>query len=189
VLVRVLTPLCWTLWGILFLVALYGLVSVSTEQTSSPEARRGLGIFATLFLMALLAVAAILLNVAARKQSPAGLITMTLVLAYPLVSLVAHPAIQAYKRRGFASAEARVGDSGVSVDRAAAPVTIDVRFTLTDLDSRPLAGQPVRLVVGSEPGWQDPDAGSASSLTRTASTASARKRSLTNDCARCRRTS
>jgi hypothetical protein len=159
VLVRVLTPLCWTLWGILFLVALYGLVSVSTEQTSSPEARRGLGIFATLFLMALLAVAAVLLNVAARKQSPAGLITMTLVLAYPLVSLVAHPAIQAYKRRSFEGAEARVGDSSGSVDRAAAPVTIDVRFTLTDLDSRPLAGQSVRLIVGLEPGWQNPDAG------------------------------
>jgi hypothetical protein len=122
VLVRVLTPLCWTLWGVLFLVALYGLVIVSTEQASSPEARRGLGIFATLFLMVLLAVAAVLLNVAARKQSPAGLITMTLVLAYPLVSLVAHPAID-------------------------------------DVDSRPLAGQPVRLIVGLEPGWQNPDAG------------------------------
>jgi hypothetical protein len=48
---------------------------------------------------------------------------------------------------------------GASVDRAAAPVTIDVHFTLTDLDSNPLARQPVRLVVGSEPGWQNPDAG------------------------------
>lgn len=110
VLARILIPLCWTLWGILLVVALYGLVTVSTEQASSPEARRGLGIFAILFLMALLAVAAVLLNVAARKQSSLGLITMTLVLAYPLVSLVAHPAIQAYKRRSFASAEARVGD-------------------------------------------------------------------------------
>jgi hypothetical protein len=110
VLVRILIPLCWTLWAILLLVVLYGLVRVSTEQTSSPEAGRGLGIFAVLFLMALLAVAAVLLNVAARRESPSGLIIMTLLLAYPLVSLVAHPAIQAYKRRSFASAEARVGD-------------------------------------------------------------------------------
>jgi len=63
VLVRILIPLCWTLWGILLVVALYGLLRVSTEQASSPEARRGLGIFAVLFLMALLAVAAVLLNV------------------------------------------------------------------------------------------------------------------------------
>lgn len=48
---------------------------------------------------------------------------------------------------------------GVSIDGAAAPVTIDVHFTLTDLDSKPLAGQPVRLVVGSELGWQSLDAG------------------------------
>ena len=48
---------------------------------------------------------------------------------------------------------------GTAADRAAAPVTIDVHFTLTDHDSKPLAGQPVRLVLGSEPGWQNPDAG------------------------------
>jgi hypothetical protein len=48
---------------------------------------------------------------------------------------------------------------GASVDRGAARVTIDVHLTLTDLDSNPLAEQPVRLVVGSEPGWQNLDAG------------------------------
>jgi hypothetical protein len=48
---------------------------------------------------------------------------------------------------------------GVPVDSSAAPVTIDVRFTLTDVDSKPLAGQSVRLVVGSQPSWQNPDAG------------------------------
>ncbi|MGH7712616.1 MAG: hypothetical protein ACREOG_15095 [Gemmatimonadaceae bacterium] len=109
-LVRILIPVCWTLWGILLLVALYAVFMVSTERTSSPEAGRGLGIFAVLFLMALLALAGWLLAVAARKQSSAGLITMALVLLYPLVALVAHPAIQAYKRRSFEKAEARVGD-------------------------------------------------------------------------------
>lgn len=48
---------------------------------------------------------------------------------------------------------------GVSVDHAAESVPVDVRFKLTELDSKPLSGHSVRLVVGSEPGWQTPDAG------------------------------
>jgi hypothetical protein len=76
----------WALWGILLAVLLYGLVKVSTERTSSPEAGRGLGLFTVLFLLALLAGAAALLNVAARRQSATGLIALTVILAWPVVS-------------------------------------------------------------------------------------------------------
>jgi hypothetical protein len=107
---RVLVPVNWTLWGILLAVVLYGLVRVSTERTSSPEAGHGLGIFAVLFLLVLLAGVAALLTVAARKDSTKGLITLTVILAWPLVSIVAGPAIKAYKGRRFADDEARVGD-------------------------------------------------------------------------------
>ena len=107
---RILVPVNWTLWGILLAVLLYGLVRVSTERTSSPEAGRGLGIFAVLFLLVLLAGAGFLLNVAARRESTKGLITLTVILAWPLVSIVADPAIKAYKGRRFADDEARVGD-------------------------------------------------------------------------------
>lgn len=107
---RILVPVNWTLWGILLAVLLYGLVRVSTERTSSPEAGRGLGIFAVLFLLVLLAGAGFLLNVAARRESTKGLITLTVILAWPLVSIVADPAIKAYKGRRFAADEARVGD-------------------------------------------------------------------------------
>ena len=41
----------------------------------------------------------------------------------------------------------------------AQPVLLDATFTLTDLDYKPLAGVPVRLVFGSEPDWQGPAAG------------------------------
>ena len=68
-LARVLVPLCWTLWSALLLVALYGLFKVSTERTSGPEAGRGLGIWAVLFVMLLLAGIAVGLNAAARRQS------------------------------------------------------------------------------------------------------------------------
>jgi hypothetical protein len=103
VLTRILIPLAWTFWGVLLIVLLYGLIRVSTEGRGSPEAGPGLGIFTVLFLLALLAVAAVFLNRAARKQSPAGLITMTVILAWPVVGLVADPAIKAYKRRSYAS--------------------------------------------------------------------------------------
>lgn len=109
-LARVLVPLCWTLWSALLVVVLYWLVKVSTERTSSPEAGRGLGIFAVLLVAALLAVCAVFLTVAARKQSPTALVTIAVVLAWPLVSMIAHPAIIAYKERRFASAAASIGD-------------------------------------------------------------------------------
>jgi len=107
---RTLIQVDWILWGILLVVLLYGLVKVSTERTSSPEAGRGLGLFAVLFLLALLAGAAWYLRSAASKQSAGGLITMTVILAWPVVFLIADPAMKAYKARKYAAAEARVGD-------------------------------------------------------------------------------
>ena len=108
-LVRVLIPLGWAIWGILLLLLLYGLIQVSTERDSSPEAGRALGVYTVLFLLALLAGGGLLLRVAARKQSPAGLITMVLVLAYPLVMLIAQPFIRSHKERSWARAAANVG--------------------------------------------------------------------------------
>ena len=110
VLVRILVPLCWTLWGILVVMMLYWLIRVSTEGRGSPEAGPGLGIWAVLFVLALLALAGVLLRIAARKQSAVGLILMTLILLWPIVFLIADPLIRANKRRRFESAEARVGD-------------------------------------------------------------------------------
>ena len=109
-LVRALIPLGWTLWGLLLVLLLYGLLRVSTERTSSPEAGRALGVYTVLILLALLAVGGVLLRNAARKQSVVGLVTMALLLAYPLVMLIAQPLIRWRKDRSYASAAARVGD-------------------------------------------------------------------------------
>src|SRR5215207_11445845 len=96
-LVGILVPLCWTLWSVLLLVLLYWLVRISTERTSSPEATRGLGIFLVMALMVLLGVAGWLVSVAARKQSLGGLITMAILLTYPLVPAIAGPLIRAHR--------------------------------------------------------------------------------------------
>lgn len=42
---------------------------------------------------------------------------------------------------------------------AAQPVKLEVTFTLTDPDYKPIAGVPVRLVFGSDPQWQAASAG------------------------------
>jgi hypothetical protein len=133
VLARILIPLGWTLCSGLLVVLLYGLLTVLTEPTSSPEAGPGLGVFA-IVLLALLSVAALLLKAAARRQSSRGLIAITVVLAYPLVPLVAHPAIQAYKRRSFARAEARVGDfSDPALQAMARAISSNDTLALTGL--------------------------------------------------------
>jgi hypothetical protein len=47
----------------------------------------------------------------------------------------------------------------VSGTASADPLTLAVEFRLTDLEDRPLPGAPVRLVLGSTPGWQSGSAG------------------------------
>jgi uncharacterized protein len=141
-LARVLVPLCWTLWSALVVVALYGLFKVSTERTSSPEAGRALGIWAVLFVMLLLAGVAVGLNAAARRQSVTWLVVIAVVLVWPLVSMIAHPAMVAYKERRFARAEASVGDFR---DPALKPMAEAVRTGDAAALRQLLKGQPPPL--------------------------------------------
>ncbi len=139
VLTRILIPLGWSLWSILLLLLLYSLIKVSTEPAGSPEAGRGLGIWAVLFVMALLGVVGLFLNLAARKGSTTGLITLTVILLWPIVFLIADPAIKAYKRRSYAKAEASVGDfKDPALQSMAQAIARNDTATLTTL----LKGQP-----------------------------------------------
>src|SRR4051812_29578947 len=49
--------------------------------------------------------------------------------------------------------------TGIGNIAHAGAVSLDVTFKLTDLDYKPLAGVPVRVVFGSDPDWQKGDAG------------------------------
>ena len=74
-------------------MAAYALIRMATER-SGPEGR-GLGGLAVVMILALLGGAAIGVRAAARRQSLVGLILMAVILAWPLVALIADSAIKA----------------------------------------------------------------------------------------------
>ena len=100
----------WSLWGVLLLGVLYMSARLATERTSSPEAGPGLGVFLILLLLGVLAGLAGLLVWAGRRQSSGGLILLTILLAYPLVMLIAQPIIIGYKQYRWDREDARHGD-------------------------------------------------------------------------------
>lgn len=110
VIVRTLTPIGWTLLAISAVAALFMLVHASTERVTSPEAGRGLGVYAALLVMAIIALMGWLFSIAARKQSAAGLITMTLLLAYPITLLIARPLVLGYRTWKSEREQGRVGE-------------------------------------------------------------------------------
>lgn len=103
----ILTKVDWSLWGALVILAIYSMIKMATER-SSPEGR-GLGGLAALLLIVMLAGSAAAIAVAVRKQSKTGLVTMAILMAWPLVFLIADPLIKASRARGYAVAEANVG--------------------------------------------------------------------------------
>lgn len=100
----------WLLWGVLVAGVLYMSVRLATERTSSPEAGPGLGVFLILLLLGVLAGLAGLLVWAGRRQSSGGLIFVMILLAYPLVMLIARPIIIGYKQYRWDREDARHGD-------------------------------------------------------------------------------
>jgi len=139
VITRALVPIAWSLWGVLVIGTLFMLLRASTERTTSPEAGRGLGVMVVLLVLVTLAVAGAVLYTAVRKQSSAGIVTMTLLLGWPAVLLVAGPVVKAYKERSFASEEARAGDfRDVQLDAMARAIEQGDTATL----GRLLNGQP-----------------------------------------------
>jgi len=94
---KFLVVLDWTLWSALFTALLYALVTILTERSRSPEAGPGLGIFLIMLGLGFSAATGVSVYWLAQKQSAAGLVLMSLVLAWPLLPVVARPLILAYK--------------------------------------------------------------------------------------------
>jgi hypothetical protein len=98
------------LLGALTLGAVVMLVATLLDRTRSPEASSGLGPMVAVLLLAAVGVLAALFSLAVRRQSTTGLVVLVLVMAWPLVLLVARPLVLAYRERSFDRELARVGD-------------------------------------------------------------------------------
>ncbi len=106
----IVVPLAWVLWGVLFIVLVVGLVRVATERTTSPESSRGIGVLVIGALLVVLVGLGALLYLAERKGSSSGIITIAVIVGWPVALLVLSPAVKAFKDRSFAASEARSGD-------------------------------------------------------------------------------
>ena len=107
---KVLVPVCWTLWSALLLGVLWGFVKVLTEKSHSPEAAPGTGAVVLGLLLVVLAAAGVWLYWATRRGAPGALVTLTLLLAFPIVLLIASPIVSGWKTWRLESAASRIGD-------------------------------------------------------------------------------
>jgi hypothetical protein len=107
---KVLVPVSWTLWGALLLVLLWVFLKVLTEKSHSPEAAPGLGAVVMGLLLVVFAGVGLWLTWATRRGAMGALITLTLLLAFPIVLLIASPIVSAWKTWRLESQIDRVGD-------------------------------------------------------------------------------
>jgi hypothetical protein len=132
---RIIVPVTWTLWGIPSSWCSTGSCGCTgVHRTSSPDAWRGVAVAVVLFILVPLAGAAMFLTIAAQRQWTKGLVTMAVILGWPLVSLVVSSLMRAFKSRQFAAAESRVGDfKDVALASMARAITANDSVTLTQL--------------------------------------------------------
>src|SRR5688572_9674549 len=122
------------MWGVLVLVVLYGLMRVSTDRSTSPEAGRGLGVMVMVAVLIVVAIIGVLLYVAIRKQSGWGIWLMSALVAYPIVMLLAMPVVKAYKEWSFEKEYSAVGDfKDPALEPIAAAIAANDTTTLTTL--------------------------------------------------------
>lgn len=107
---RLLIPLAWTLWSLSLLGLGFVALRIMTERAHSPEAARGLGLLVVALLLLLLLAAGAGIHWAAKRQSVVALVALSLVVAYPLVLLIAGPVVTGMKQRRGQNAAARTGD-------------------------------------------------------------------------------
>jgi hypothetical protein len=137
---KILLPIAWTAWGAAILAVLYGLYAVSTERATSPEAGRGLGVAAVLFVLLLTVGAGFALHRLARRESLVGVLVVLGILLWPAIGFVADRIIRAAKERSYAAEAAREGDfAQPGAQRVAAAIAAGDPAALRTL----LAGQAV----------------------------------------------
>ncbi len=94
---KFLTVVDWLLWSTLFIALTYALIAILTERNRSSPSGPGLGVFLILLGLLFSAATGASLHWFAQKQSITGMTLMSLVLAWPLMPIVARPLVLAYK--------------------------------------------------------------------------------------------
>lgn len=109
---EVSVPLAWTLWVILLgaLVVSTVMMARETRRSAAPEVGPGLGRLVVALLYFLLMGAGGLLYHFTQSRAEGGVLTMAVVLGFPVVMLIAQPGVRACKQRRFEKDRARVGD-------------------------------------------------------------------------------
>jgi hypothetical protein len=111
---KFLIILNWTPWSALLIALLYALGAMLTERSSSPEARPALGVFLIGLGLLFSAASGSSLYWLAQKQSIAGLIVMTMILAWPLVSIIGRPLAMALKDWKYTHSKGTTGNLSTS---------------------------------------------------------------------------
>lgn len=88
---KFLVVLNWTLWSALFISLSYALVVILTERTRGPKAGPGLGIFLLVLGLVFSVATGTSIYWLTQKQSVPGMLLMSLVLVWPVTSMVARP--------------------------------------------------------------------------------------------------
>jgi hypothetical protein len=107
---KYLIPVSWTLWGLLFLALAWGFVYTLVEPYDSPEVSPGVGILVVGFLLVAFIGVGFLLLWATRRRSTAGLIALTLLLAYPVVLGIVSPLVRTWNTWQFERELSWVGE-------------------------------------------------------------------------------
>jgi len=142
---RYLIPASWTLWGLLFLVLAWGFVNTLVEPYDSPEVSPGVGTLVVGCLLVTFIGVGFLLLWATRRRSTAGLIALTLLLAYPVVLGIVSPLVRTWNTWQFERELSRVGEFPDPASRALAK----------SIESGDIAGLRQLLADGPSPTVRD----------------------------------
>jgi len=109
-LLKALVPISWILWGILLVTLLVATVMAARDTRRSPQGGEGFYLCVLILVNFLLMGAGWLLYYFTQSQSLGGIITMSIVFGYFVITLVAIPVERAYQQWVFERRHARVGD-------------------------------------------------------------------------------
>lgn len=117
---KYLIPVSWTFWTISFLLLSWSFVKAVIDSDPSPEVSRAVVVLFLGILLVVFIGVGLGLFWATRRRSSAGVVALTLLLAYPVAILIASPLVRAWETWQFERELSWVGDFPDTASRALA---------------------------------------------------------------------